>query len=350
MKIRLANFIHKCLNWEYWPGYIVNIPAFLAWIWYAIKAQHLYFFSAANPVIETGGLWGESKRNILQRIPEALLPVTIYLSKESTPEYVKAAIDKAGLAYPVIAKPDIGERGIFVEKINTEDELIDYISKIRPVGVNYLIQEYIYFECELAVLYYRFPGDSRGKITSICIKEFLSITGDGVTTMRGLIEKVPRARFQLSTLEQKYGAALNNILPSGEKKMLVPIGNHRLGTTFLNGADLIDEQLTSVFDKISLQIEGMYYGRFDMRCKDLASLREGKTIKILEYNGVGSDPAHIYQPGYSFFRACRDYFYHWSIIYAVSRKCHLNGISYMTSAEAGRVYSNYKKVMKKMTS
>ena len=35
----------------------------------------------------------------------------------------------------------------------------------------------------------------------------------------------------------------------------------------------------------------------------IRDLKQGRNISILELNGAGAEPAHIYQPGFSFFKA-----------------------------------------------
>jgi hypothetical protein len=64
----------------------------------------------------------------------------------------------------------------------------------------------------------------------------------------------------------------------------------------------------------------VYYGRFDMRVGSWDSLRSGQDIRILEFNGTSSDPAHIYQPGYSLISAYRDIAFHWHIMYRIAQQ------------------------------
>ena len=58
-------------------------------------------------------------------------------------------------------------------------------------------------------------------------------------------------------------------------------------------------------------LPGMYYVRFDLRCPSLDDLAAGRNLQILEINGVGAEPAHIYQSGYPYWAAQRDLLYHW---------------------------------------
>ena len=56
----------------------------------------------------------------------------------------------------------------------------------------------------------------------------------------------------------------------------------------------------------------------------------GKNIKILEINGVGSDPAHIYDPTTPFLEIWAAYFRLWKKIYDISTAQHRLGIPYMS--------------------
>ncbi|HSZ26257.1 MAG TPA: hypothetical protein VK766_11075, partial [Cytophagaceae bacterium] len=255
---------------------------------------------------------------------------------------VLKSMHQNGLTLPVIAKPDIGERGTQVEKINNEQELQSYL---QTNNCNFLIQEYIDFEIELGVFYYRFPDQTTGTISSIVKKEFLQVTGDGESTLGELITRYPRAGFQFDRLSLKLN--YTSIPQKGEKVLLEPIGNHCRGTTFLNANHLIDSKLTSVFDTISKQIPGFFYGRYDLRCKNMEDLKEGKNIKILELNGAGSEPGHIYQPGYSIFRAWRALLFHWKILYLISIQNHKKGIPYMRFSEAKVKYHEHQLLKKR---
>ena len=346
--MRKHPFFIKLLNWEYWPTYIVHAPTMFMWLWFAIRARALFFFTRANPVIETGGVLGESKINILNRIPDAFLPKTIFVEqgKVSKTEILQM-LQEQDISYPIIAKPDIGERGFLVEKLSSEEDLSVYL---KQISVNFLIQEFIAYPIELSILYYRLPSATTGFITSFCIKETLKITGDGHSTIEALMENYPRAVLQLARFRQKHPSLLANIPNKGEIIELEPIGNHSRGTTFLNGNHHIDKQLVAVFDTIGFQMENIYYGRFDLKCASIENLKKGKDIKILEFNGIGSEPAHIYHPGYSLIKAYKELWEHWKIIYQISEIQKKKGISSMGLKEwiiHHKQYLEYMKIYKK---
>ena len=342
-KIKNSTFYIKLTNWEYWPMYVANIPLLIVWLWFAFRARKLFFFSAVNPVIETGGMWGESKYNILKRIPKSHLTKTIFVEKGNNIYWVKNKLTEVNLNYPIIAKPDIGERGTLVSKIKNEQELIVYLNKN---SIDFLIQEFIALPVELSVMHHRMPGEKEGHVTSICIKETLKVLGDGKSTVRQLMQAAPRAKLQLERFEKQSPSVLN-IVPEYQQTLeLEPIANHCLGTMFLNGNHHIDNKLTAIFNEVASQMEDIYYGRFDLKCNSIEDLKNGMGFKIMEYNGIGAEPAHIYDPSYPFFKKHKDIYDHWEIIYRIYKKQKKKGVKAMSVKEAIirlKEYSNYQK-------
>ncbi|HFA47513.1 MAG TPA: hypothetical protein ENJ95_00690 [Bacteroidetes bacterium] len=332
-------------NWEYWPLYIVNIPVIVFWLWFAIRARKLFFFSAVNPAIETGGMWGESKHGILKRIPKSHLPVTVFIKKEITEKMLFEKIKTAGLSYPVIAKPDIGERGMLVSKIKNKKGLLAYFNSNK---IDFLIQEYIDLPVELAVMHHRFPGAKEGKVTSVCIKETLKIIGDGKSTVLQLMEAYPRAKLQVARFKKQFPKILKTVPEKGKKVELEPIGNHCRGTRFLNGNKYIDGQLNKVFDGVAMQMKDVYYGRFDMKCKSIEDLKNGGGFKIMEYNGIGAEPAHIYDPAYPFFKKYKDIYAHWKIIYEIYKVQKIKGEKGMGLGEVAARLKTYLGYMRSL--
>jgi hypothetical protein len=117
----------------------------------------------------------------------------------------------------------------------------------------------------------------------------------------------------------------------------------------LNGNHLINNQLIEVFDKISQSIPGFYYGRYDIRCKSLNELYKGKEIKILELNGAGAEPGHIYDPQFPILKAYRVLFHHWKVLYQISKANHKRGTAYMGAKDALQTIMKIRQNRKLMT-
>jgi hypothetical protein len=337
--VKYLNFWTKVGNWEYWPFEVVYFPIFFYWLWLSMKARSLFFFSAANPSIESGGMLGESKYGILNRLPDEYTPKTLFIEIPADVDSILEKLQTNGITFPLIAKPDVGERGWKVEKVHNWQELEAYVSQMR---VNFLIQEYVAYEIELGVFYYRFPSHSKGVISSVVMKEFLTLTGNGKSTLQELILNHQRARLQYKVLAEKYPALMEQVLPDGIKTTLVYIGNHCRGTKFVNGNHLINAHLTEVFDNISSALPGFHFGRYDIRCRSLEELYNGKGIKILELNGAGAEPGHIYDPDFPFLQAYRVLFHHWSVLYQISKANYEKGTAYMSAREAWQTVSKLR--------
>ncbi len=303
----------------------------LIWLYYGIRSGNLFFFTRANPVIETGGLLGESKINIYHHLPQGVYPLTVLIPGSlQVPSMILDLVAEAGIPWPAIVKPNMGERGFLIRKCVDSKEMLDHL-QAHP-GIDFLVQEYVAWEEEYSVMYHRFPDSEKGAITSLCVKGFLQTTGNGISTIEVLMLNDPRASFQLDRLRAEQPTLLSRIPECGELVLIEPIGNHCKGTTFLNANEHITPGLTAVFDQISSESTGLYYGRFDLRCRSLADLENAEHFSILEYNGVASEPAHIYHPGRPLWKAYRDIARHWGILYRLCLVQKRRGVP----AESGR--------------
>ena len=342
-RIYRSNFLIKLRSWEYWPFGIVQAPFFVYWLWLSLKARSLFFFSASNPSIFSGGMMGESKFDVLKLVPKQFQPQSILVKFPSQAEDLLSRIQQSSLTFPLIFKPDLGERGWMVRKINNEEEVKKYLTEINT---DFLIQEFIDLPLEFGVFYVRKPSDETGKIVSITSKEMLSVVGDGKSPMGELIRKNDRAKLQVQRLSTIFASQWNDIIPEGKIIELNSIGNHCLGTKFLNGNSLITDRMTESFDNLSKQISGFYFGRFDLRCASLKDLEQGN-IMIMELNGCGAEPAHIYQPGFSLWNALKVMRNHWRTLYEVSVENHKRGVTYLTFSEARRNYVRTRSILGK---
>jgi hypothetical protein len=337
-KLARSNFIIKLKSWEYWPFGIVQFPLFFYFAWLALKSRSLIFFSASNPGIPMGGMFGESKYDILKSIPERYTAKSIRVNKNLSADAVINILKQNDFSFPVIFKPDLGERGFMVKKIASKNDVENYL---RQIKIDFIAQEFIDLPMEFGIFYSRNPKEEKGNVTSVVMKEMLTVTGDGKSALRSLILATDRAKLQWEKLQIAHGKDLDFILQEGEKTELVSIGNHCLGTTFLNYGHLINTTLSNTFDNIAKQIPGFYFGRFDLRCASLEDLYAGE-IKIMELNGCGAEPAHIYHPGYSLFKAIGELFVHWRTIFQIAQENNKRGIRYTTFKEAQQYYRSFK--------
>ena len=322
---RTSFFFTKIFNFEYWPYWFFYIPMYIYGFYLAIKARSFMYFSTTNPSMKYGGVIGDSKYKVLSLIPPKYLPKSIFITGSTFFTSIEKIIKQDRIDYPFIIKPDVGERGKDVELICNKNELQEYLAHKSN---DLIIQEYVDYALEIGILYFRFPGMEKGGITSMVQKSFLTVTGDGKSSLLQLMSTQIRAVGRLDYLQEKFKNKLGDILPDGKKLYLEPIGNHCKGTTFYDDRHLINDKLNLVFDKIALEIHGFYYGRFDIKVPSLEDLYHGKNIIIFELNGVSSEVAHVYDPNYKLIQAYKDIAANMKIISLIAKKNHDNGHPY----------------------
>jgi len=271
----------------------------------------------------------ESKKEIYDLIPFEYYPSTLFFKASSSLQDILTLIKQRNLKYPLIGKPDIGMKGMMVKKLENEKELLSYVTNSK---VDFLIQEYIPFKNEIGIFYYRYPNEEKGHISGIVKKELLAVTGNGVSTVEQLLLKNKRAVLQLPVLRKTEKDKMNIVLKKDEEFIVVPYGNHVRGAKFLDDSRLIDEELTKTIDSICKKVDGFYFGRLDICYNDWEELKQGKNFSIIELNGSGSEPTHIYDPRHSVFWAWKEIAKHWKILYRVSKLNHqLQNTPYMTT-------------------
>jgi len=317
----------KLFHWEYWSFNMVYVWIYPIFFLLCARARSFFFFAAANPAIRNGGFLNESKKAIYELMPRHLYPRTIYFSLPVNKESVLKDIIKGEFYFPLIGKPDSGGKGRGVKILKDERDVLQYAEQAL---VDFHIQQFVPYEKEVGIFYYRFPGQDNGRLSGIVKKEFLSVRGDGFNAIRKLLMKEDRAILQMKSLERIYGNELDTILPDGQKKIMVPYGNHARGAKFLDDSHLIDQQLTTVIDNVCKQVKEFYFGRLDIRYRDWEELKAGKNFCVIEVNGAGSEPTHIYDPRHTLFFAWKEIIRHWIILCRISRLNHKQGHSYLS--------------------
>lgn len=251
----------------------------------------------------------------MRHIPTGFKPATFLLKAKQNAHQIAEAFAGSGLQFPIIVKPEIGERGWLISRIDTLDQLQTYASTHQ---IDLLLQDYVTLPIELSIMVYSFPDGTKKGVTSICEKHFLQVVGDGNSALGQLIMDQDRAVLQFEKLWDRFGARWNEVIPAGEICILEHVGNHCRGTMFLNRNDQIDDDVVRVMEPLLRSMPDVFYGRFDLRTSSLEALKHGQDIQILEFNGTSSDPAHIYQPGYSLLQAYRDIGFHWGLMYRIA--------------------------------
>jgi hypothetical protein len=331
----------RLMNKEYWNANIYTVPIVFYGIYLAAKARSPLFFTAANPAIPTGGMVGENKADISKWIPPQYRPKNALIHFRNSKEEIQSIIDKLGMQFPLILKPVVGCRGMMVKKVHNLEEVYEHTFRFPT---DFLIEEFIDYPVEAAVLYWKNPETGESGIQSVAGKAFLTVIGDGRLAVECLLKQNPRGVLQVERLQKEKPELLKYVPQSGEKILVEPIGNHCRGTQFLNYNHLITQEMVAAFDKIQADLPGCYVYRLDLKTPSVSDLQAGQNIRILEINGVSSDPAHIYDPNIPFFEIWAAYIRLWQKIFEISTALHRQGTPYMKLKE----YTKYLKSQKDM--
>lgn len=315
-------------HWEFWPMWRFYPPVVAHVLWLGLRHRSLTLFTLANPAMPAGGLIGESKDAIYRGLAagagesllaHALVPPGTVADRVAA---VDAWMRSRGQAFPVVLKPDAGQRGTGVRIVGDLDQAADYFGEIT---VPVIAQEFAPGR-EFGVFYIRHPDDERGRIFSITDKRSRRVTGDGRHTLGELILMDERAVCLAARFEQAHAERLYDVVPVGEVVELVDIGTHRLGAEFKDGAWVWTPELEAAIDRISRAYDGFHFGRYDLRTPDLDAFRAGHGFKIVELNGVTAEATHIYDRRHTVWEAWRILRVQWREAFAVGAGWRARGL------------------------
>lgn len=303
----------RITQWRQWHWLVKYVPLIPVWLWYCIKGRGMWFFTTANPGLTFGGFTGESKMEMYRLLPSECIPKS-FLITEGTPFSSLYRLATEELSFPLAVKPDVGRMGLMFRRINNVDELRQYHSVMRA---DYVIQEFVTYPIEVSVFYYRLPHAARGCITGFVRKEPLAVFGDGQSTLRALILLSERARHLKTELFARHAADLETVLPNEERFLLSQAFNLSRGARLVDLSYEKDAALLAIFDALSRRT-GLCFGRYDLKCASIDDLKAGRNFTILEFNGSGAEPHHVYCEGHSLIGALRILAHHWSALCKIS--------------------------------
>lgn len=323
-------------SFEFWPPWLFYIPVFLYWIRLALRYRSLSLPTAANPGIFMGGFIGESKSEILDLVPLELRNLVAEWICLRRREATEVSEDELGMAlremrdarlgFPVVAKPDVGQRGAGVQRLDGPDELRTYIRAFPP-GERFLLQELAGggvlepqepgFSTEAGVMWWRRPGSAQGEIPSITLKVFPVLKGNGRSRLKALIDADPRARRLADIYGARHREQLERVPDEGELIPLVFSGNHCQGTIFKDGTSLLRPKLAARIEEIASAIPGFDFGRFDIRFDVLEDFLRGENFKIIEINGASAEATHIWDAEMTLIEAYRVLFEQFRVLFEI---------------------------------
>ena len=340
-------------RFEFWHPLFFYIPVMIHWIGQAVWYRSLTLPTAANPRIPAGGLCGESKSAILDQVrwtpakkwfaPHVTLRRTRWL--EGDRRCAQRRLREAGLSFPVVAKPDIGCRGVGVRLIATEADLAAYFAAF-PEGERVILQRFVEYEGEAGVFYVRQPGEAVGRVVSLTLKYLPYVVGDGRSTLRELIQADPRAGRIAHLYLARHAAKLDEVIPAGAAYRLTFAGNHFRGAIFRDGHRYITRAMHERFDEIAHMIPEFHFGRFDVRFPTIRDLQNGRDFTIIEVNGIGAEPTHIWDRDTKLLDAYLTLFQQTRQLFRIGQENRRRGFKPMRALELLRCFIREKRLFR----
>ena len=337
---------------EFWPMWAFYPPILLYAGWLMLRHRGVLLPTAANPSFPGGGFFGESKARILalamEHVPQWVAPfvavdrpLSAHLSVTQERDAALLSLGRAGLALPVVAKPDLGCRGAGVKLVRTPEDLQSYLAAY-PRGARLLLQQLVPHEGEAGIFYVRRPGQDRGRVVSITLKYFPYVYGDGRRSLRQLILDDPRAGRLSHLYLRRHGARLDEVLAPGESLRLAFAGSHSRGAIFRNGNYLVTPEMEARFDELSRRLPEFHFGRFDIRFRNFADVQAGHGFTIVEINGAGAESTHIWDRRTGLLQAWRDLMDQYRSLFEIGAANRARGFQPMGWAEFLRDYRREK--------
>lgn len=284
---------------EFLPNWVLYGPLVLYWILLGLRHRDFTLPTLANPTITTGGLCGESKSAILDQVGGTarhwIAPYAVFQTGPAAETEAARAMARLGLTYPVVLKPDVGCKGAGVRLVEDARAMADVL-RHYPAGIDVMVQRLIPYPNEAGLFYSRHPDAPGGRILSMTFKFFPSVTGDGRRTIQDLIRAHPRAGRIPDVFLPRFAGRLDEVLPVGETLPLVFTGNHAKGSVFRNATHLVTPALEAQIDHLLRALPEFHHGRLDVRFDTVAALRDGQGFQIIEINGIGAEPIHMWDP------------------------------------------------------
>ena len=220
------------------PLGLFYLPLIANWIGLASRYRSLTLPTLANPCHPIGGIWGESKSGYLLDVAanaRQWIADFVIVTRSAGPrtlfgdlERVRQSLFAAGLAFPLIAKPDVG-RGRPC-KIDDGPALREYLRHF-PAGEKLILQRFVSYSGEAAALYARLPGVRSGRVLSL---------------------------------------------------------SFRAGSHWHDASRHVTPELEARLDAIACSMREFHYGRFQLRFASIDELMRGKNFSVVEINGIRS--------------------------------------------------------------
>lgn len=333
----------RLTRWEFWPMWVLYPPvgAYIAWL--ALRHRSLALVSVVNPGMDgASGLCGESKSGILAALAAAGTRIARWhLIAPGQPaarlDALRGFMEREKLTFPIVIKPDVGERGNGVVIARDEQQAARVLATAPAAQI---AQAYVP-GVEFGIFYHRSPADTRGSILAITDKRLISVTGDGTRPLETLILADDRAVCMAPFFLEKFADRLDEIPAPGEVVSLTELGTHCRGALFLDGTHLATGQLVDAVEQVSRQFVGFHFGRYDVRTGSAEALQRGE-FTVIELNGLSSEATSIYDPRHSVWFGWRTLARQWRIAFRIAAENRARGARPLRLGEVWQLVVSHK--------
>lgn len=288
-------------RFERLPKWLNLVPMVVQWLWLSLRYGSVTLPSSANPGIRSGGLVGEGKLEYFATMgPVARAATATHVGIRNTAATgiasVRERMASAGLAFPVVAKPDLGWCGFGVRKLDDDADLGRYLREF-PRDESFVLQRWLAGHGEAGLFYLRDPGAARGRLFGILLRDAPAVTGNGRDTLATLVAADRRLRRTTDNPLHDCAFDGGRVPAAGERVTLSTVASTRVGGHYRDGSVLATDALLARVDAIAQDMGVFLAGRFDVRYDDEPALQRGE-FTIMEVNGAGSEAVHAWDPRY----------------------------------------------------
>lgn len=332
---------------EFWPMWVMYLPVALQSLAMALWHRSLTLPLIANPGLPLSGMVGVEKSRLLGQARgqcrQAILPWFLHSrtgeSLDDQIATIASGMVKGGFSWPVVCKPDIGCRGSGVKLVHNSQQLARALD-CYPQGAGMMVQALASWEPEAGVFYIRHPDQVQGEIVSLALKYTPYVVGDGRSTLRELIVAGPRAKKLQHIYARRHRARLDEVVARGEPYRLVFSASHCRGAIFRDAKHYITPELTTRIDALMRELPEFYYGRLDIKFRDIESFQRGENIEIVEVNSASSESLHIWDRNTPFREAVRSLLFQYRTLFRLGARNRERGFR---PPSAGELLDAWKK-------
>lgn len=306
----------KILDRGYWVSKHFYWQSMMHYLTDVIRFRSFTYFTACNRAIALGGMLDDAKTEAYDILPSSIVPFTRIVKNANE---VKSCMQYENITFPIIIKPNVGLKGFLVTKVENENQLNAFFKQLpEEENREWLLQEYLDQSREFSALFYKVPQTGEYGVTSFIEKQYPCVVGNGESTLEELIESYKNPFLKRDEVWKKLEKQRYRILDKGEKLILDYIGNYSRGAKFFSLNNEIDDQLKEMlFDKLK-HISDLNFFRLDLKSNSIEAFKTGD-FKILEVNGLKSEPLHIYDPKSSFIDNIKEIRNHWRVIGRIAK-------------------------------